>query len=72
MKQKAIAAALLVSAIALAAGIGNAPEGTRNTVNAGTQERGAFVNALSADASTGYILSTVSADFALPGRLITV
>lgn len=72
MKQKAILTALLCSALVLATGLKNTLEGTQGSTDFKVLKTGTSIAPLGANASIGYILSTVSADFALPGRPITV
>lgn len=68
MKNKAIAAALLCGAIALGTGLKKSFSGASDTGNFNNAEFAACVAPLAANSASGYILSTVSADFALPGR----
>ncbi|NTW56187.1 MAG: hypothetical protein HGB20_03985 [Chlorobiaceae bacterium] len=70
MKISAIVAVLLCSAIALGKGIGNSLQGTQDESAPKIFTASATASDLSANTSIGYILSTVSADFALPGRPI--
>ncbi|NTV61052.1 MAG: hypothetical protein HGA77_07075 [Chlorobiaceae bacterium] len=72
MKHKAITAALFCSAIALAAGLKITGDETRESTGFEVRETGTPTAPLGANTSIGYILSTVSADFALPGRPISV
>jgi hypothetical protein len=68
MKNKAIVTALLCSAIALGTGLKNSGSGVSDTGDINVFETAASFSPLGANTAFGYILSTVSADFALPGR----
>lgn len=70
MKKTAIAAMLLCSALALGTGISSYLCGTQEESDYKIFAASASASGLSANTSIGYILSTVSADFALPGRPI--